>query len=191
MRRESWRDDAARWNARYAATPPAFEPHPLVKQACGVGFPDGPVLELACGRSGSALALAARGRRVLAVDTSDVALRQLRTEAHRRGLGGQLWCVLADARAFVPVRGAFGLVLATLFWDAAVFRSAREAVAPGGLLAWEALAESGEAGATRFRVRPGQLAAELGERWEILAEGEARTPQRHGTCWVLARAALR
>ena len=58
--RESWRDDAARWNARYAEGAPTFEPHPFVAEAFAAGFPEGPVLELACGRSGSALALAER-----------------------------------------------------------------------------------------------------------------------------------
>ncbi len=191
MTRESWYDDAARWNTRYTNHPPTFEPHPLVARALAAGVPDGPVLDLACGRSGSALTLAERGRRVLAVDVSDVALHQLRAEARRRGLGDRVWCVRADLRTFVPAPRTFTLVLATLFWDATAFRAAREAVAPGGLLGWEALAATAGVGSTRFRVRPGELSAALDERWEVLAEdiGEGGCEsRRRETCRVLARA---
>ncbi|WP_433407957.1 class I SAM-dependent methyltransferase [Saccharomonospora azurea] len=182
-------DDAARWNARYAGHPPTFEPHPLVSEALAAGPPDGPVLELACGRSGSALALARHGYRVLAVDVSDVALRQLRAEARRRGLAARVWCVQADLRTFVPARGAFALVLATLFWDPGAYRLARQAVAPGGLLAWEALALT-EDGRTRYRARPGELTAALDESWDVLSRDLDRAeagPERR-TTRVLARA---
>ena len=47
--------DQIRWNARYAADPPAPRPHPLTRQALAMGLPDGPVADLACGPSGSAL----------------------------------------------------------------------------------------------------------------------------------------
>lgn len=189
--RESWRDDAARWNARYAEGAPTFEPHPFVAEAFAAGFPEGPVLELACGRSGSALALAERGRRVLAVDVSDVALRQLHGEARRRGLADRVWCVRADLRTFALPPEAFGFVLATLFWDPAVFRAARDAVAPGGLLGWEALTGNGDAESRRFRVSPGELSASLGARWEVLREddGDDHGPRWHETCRLLARAA--
>ena len=52
--------------------------------------PRGPVLELASGPSGSALAAAAAGRNVTAVDVSDVALDMLAAEAQRRGVLGDL-----------------------------------------------------------------------------------------------------
>ena len=81
--------DRARWNARYAAgDAPSFAPHPLAVAAFALDLPAGPVLDLACGPSGSALAAAETGRRVTAVDVSDVALRLLAEEAARRGLGG-------------------------------------------------------------------------------------------------------
>ncbi|OQO92214.1 methyltransferase [Saccharomonospora piscinae] len=183
---ESAAEDRLRWNARYRRATPSFEPHPLADAAWAAGLPPGPVLELACGRSGSALALAERGRHVLAVDVSDVALAQLACRARQRRPAGQLACVRADLRTFVPRRATCALVLSTRFWDPDVFRTARQAVLPGGLLAWEALADSEEAGAQPrpYRVRHGALGAALGPGWEVLAE--RRGP--HATTSVLARA---
>lgn len=164
------RSDRRRWNDRYRDSAPDFTPHPLVAQAFAAGFPAGPVLELACGRSGSALALAEAGRSVVAVDVSDVALEQLRAEAKRRCLTDRVWCVQADLPEFVPAPRRCGLVLATRFWDAVVFRAACAAVAPGGLLGWEALAATGPGDSRRWRVRSGGLGAALGREWRILAE---------------------
>jgi hypothetical protein len=52
--------DRLRWNARYRGNfVPSFRPHPLAERALALGLPAGPVLDLACGPSGSALLLAA------------------------------------------------------------------------------------------------------------------------------------
>ena len=158
--------DRARWNARYAAGPaPSFTAHPLAAWALSVGLPDarlprGPVADLACGPSGSALLAAAHGRRVTAVDVSEVALRMLGDEASRRGLGGLITLVHADLSAWAPEPCSYALVLGTGFWNPAVFTAAAGAVAGGGLLAWEALT------AEARRVRPA-----LPAEW-CLAPGE-------------------
>ena len=131
--------DRIRWNARYAAGfEPSFSPHPLAVRALSMDLPDGPVADLACGPSGSALLAAARGRRVTAVDVSDVALGLLGDEARRRGLGRLVTLVHADLSAWSPEPRSYALVLCTGFWDTAVFAAAIHAVADGGLLAWEA-----------------------------------------------------
>jgi SAM-dependent methyltransferase len=171
--------DRLRWNARYAAGFTAsFAAHPLAVRALAAGLPDGPVLELACGASGSALLAAAAGRRVTAVDVSDVALCLLGEQARRRGLGELITVVQADLTAWRPPRtggaahpqrsagagegaddggiagdqGGYALVLCTGYWDRAVFAAAAGAVAPGGLLAWEAFT------AAARRERPGLCA---------------------------------
>ncbi|GAA1202230.1 class I SAM-dependent methyltransferase [Prauserella alba] len=164
--------DRNRWNERYAARRPSFDPHPLVASAVAAGLPGGPVLELAGGRSGSALALAAEGRAVTVVDVSDVALAQLRDEAVRRGLGPRVDCVCADAARLLAGgahAGRWALVLATRFWDEPAFAAAASAVAPGGLLAWEALRQD-EAPARRYRIRHGGLSARLPAGFTVLAE---------------------
>jgi SAM-dependent methyltransferase len=144
------RDDRLRWNARYAAREqPDFAAHPLAVTALGhPDLPSGPVLELACGPSGSALLIAAAGRSVTAVDVSDVGLGQLAAEAARRGLTDLVALVNADLDTWAdldtghPLAGGYALVLCTGFWSRDVFTFAAGLVAPGGLIAWEALTEA-------------------------------------------------
>jgi SAM-dependent methyltransferase len=154
------RPDRLRWNARYGQGPASFTPHPLAVAALSVPPPAGPVADLACGPSGAALLAAAAGRRVTAVDISDVALGLLGEESRRRGLRGQITLVQADLRDWHPAGVSYALVLGTGYWDRAVFATAITAVAPGGVLAWEAFT----AGASR--ARPG-----LCPDW-CLADGE-------------------
>jgi len=132
--------DRVRWNARYAArSGVSFRPHPLAVRALALGLPDGPVADLACGPSGSALLAAERSRLVTAVDVSEVALGLLGDEARRRGLGHLITLVQADLLAWSPEPRSHALVLCTGFWDRAVFAATAEAVTTDGLLAWEAL----------------------------------------------------
>ncbi|MCP2252573.1 Thiopurine S-methyltransferase (TPMT) [Prauserella aidingensis] len=183
-------EDRNRWNERYAARRPSFAPHPLVTEALAAGPPAGPVLELAGGRSGSALALAGQGRAVTVVDISDLALAQLRDEAARRGLGSRIDRVCADATATLTGEASaarWALVLATRFWDEAAFTAGAAAVAPGGLLAWEALRQH-ERGAEEeppqpYRVPHGGLSERLPGGFTVLAERATDTTTR-----LLARA---
>jgi SAM-dependent methyltransferase len=137
--------DRRRWNERYAGREPEFTPHPLAVAALdllparGLGPGGGPVLELASGPSGSALLAAERGYRVTAVDVSDVGLGQLADEAGRRGLADRLTLVQADVTTFQLAPACYSMILCTGYWDRPAFGRAARAVAPGGLLAWEAL----------------------------------------------------
>jgi SAM-dependent methyltransferase len=144
--------DRLRWNARYEGASLSFEPHPLAVRALALPLPDGPVADLACGASGSALLAAAVGRQVTAVDVSELALGLLTGEAGRRGLGGLITVVQADLRAWAPDPGGYALVLCTGYWDQAVFGTAAGAVAAGGVLAWQAFT------ADARRARPGLCA---------------------------------
>jgi len=131
--------DRQRWNARYASSvPPSFAAHPLIVQALSGRPPDGQVLDLASGPSGSALFAAAAGRRVTAVDVSDAALRLLAAEAARRGLVGEISLVQADLMAWRPPPASYAVVLCTGYWDRDLFPAAANAVAEAGLLGWEA-----------------------------------------------------
>jgi len=167
--------DRERWNARYERRDPAsFEPHPLAVRALSLGLPDGPVADLACGPGGGALLAAGAGRRVTAVDISDVALGLLAGEASRRGLGDLITTVQADLTEWRPEPGGYALVLSTGFWDRAVFAAAAGAVRPGGALGWEAFT----ADARRARpglsagwcLGPGEPASLLPPGFEILDE---------------------
>ena len=155
---------------------PSFRPNPLAARALALVLPDGPVADLACGPSGSALLAAKQGRRVTAVDVSEVALGLLDAEARRRGLGHLITLVHADLSGWAPEPRSHALVLATGFWDAAVFATAAAAVANGGLLAWEALtAEPAE----RIRTCPPSGA---------FSRVSPRPSSRRATpCWTRAR----
>jgi SAM-dependent methyltransferase len=168
--------DRVRWNARYEGHPVPFEPHPVAVEGLALRPPDGPVADLACGPGGSALLAAAAGRQVTAVDISDVALDLLAREASRRGLGGLVTTVQADLGAWHPEPGGYALVLCTGYWDRAVFAIAAGAVAPGGVLGWEAFTD----GARRARpglcadwcLGPGQPASLLPAGFAVLDQHE-------------------
>jgi hypothetical protein len=167
--------DRLRWNARYRdGFAASFAAHPLAVEALGMELPGGPVAELACGPSGSALLAASAGRTVTAVDVSDVALGMLGDEARRRGLGTLVRLVRADLAVWRPEPGRYALVLCTGYWERDVFEPAVQAVAPGGLVAWEAFTEA----ALRARpslnpdwcLRPGEPASLLPAGFTVAAQ---------------------
>lgn len=176
--------DRHRWNARYqGGAGESFDVHPLAARAMALPLPAGPVLDLACGPSGAALAAAAAGRAVTAVDVSEVALGLLGAEARRRCAGESITLVHADLARWRPPPGRYALVLCTGFWDRAAFGPAAAAVAAGGVLAWEAFTTDAR------RVRPGLPAGwclESGEPAALLPPGftvvaEEEVPDvRHG-----------
>lgn len=132
--------DRLKWNARYQK-PKRLQSRdtcPLFDRAMSAAIPDGPVLELACGISGQALALAESGRDVLAVDISDEALDRLSAAAKARGLDSRLDLVQADLNAWRPPAGQdYALVFCVMYWEEAIFDYAWPVVADGGLIAWQ------------------------------------------------------
>ncbi len=169
--------DRIRWNARYAAgSVPSFTPHPLAVRALALDLPDGPAADLACGPSGSALLAAAHGRRVTAVDVSEVALGLLGDEARRRGLGHLITGVQADLAAWSPEPRSYAVVLCTRFWLAPAFAAAAAGVADGGLLAWQAYAAGGRLAHPgldpRWCLEPGEPASLLPAGFTLLAQDD-------------------
>jgi SAM-dependent methyltransferase len=169
--------DRIKWNAKYGTGfVPSFRPNPLAVQALALGLPDGPVADLACGPSGAALLAAEQGRRVTAVDVSEVALGLLGAEARRRRLGHLITLVHADLSGWTPEPRSHALVLATGFWLPAVFAAAAATVADGGLLAWEAYADY--ARPTRpglppeWCLQPGEPASLLPPEFSVLDQSE-------------------
>ena len=188
--------DRIKWNARYAAGfAPSFTPHPLAVRVfeSATDLPDGPVADLACGPSGTALLAAAHGRQVTAVDVSEVALGLLGAEARRRGLDDLITLVHADLSAWQPEPRSYALVLGTGFWDAAVFPAAAGAVAPGGLLAWEAY--TAEARLSRpslppeWCLAPGEPASLLPPDFTVIDQSDVPSPEQPLKRQMLARRA--
>jgi SAM-dependent methyltransferase len=188
--------DRLRWNARYSGGfTPSFAPHPLAVRALALNPPAGPLADLACGPSGTALLAAASGRQVTAVDISDTALQLLRAEARDRGLDRLITPVHADLPSWRPRPQSYAILLCTGFWSAAVFVTAAAAVAPGGLLGWEAFT----AGARRSRpslppewcLAPGEPASLLPAGFTLLDQHEVPGPEPGIRRQMLARAVCR
>jgi len=184
--------DQVRWNARYTGEFEAsFEPHPLAVRALELGLPDGPVADLACGPSGSALLAAAAGRRVTAVDISEVALDLLAREARRRGLGELITLVHADLGEWRPAPGGYALVLGIRYWDRAVFAAAATAVAARGALGWEAFTAAARAVRpglpAEWCLQPGEPASLLPAGFTVLSQDEVPDREHGDRRRLLAR----
>ena len=180
--------DRRKWNCRYSGGFAAsFAAHPLAVAALAMPLPDGPVLDLASGPSGSVLAAAAAGRRAVAVDASDVALDLLDQEAARRQVAGLVSEIHADLTSWRPEPASYALVLCTGYWDRDLFAAAARAVLPGGLLGWEALTALGARPGmpAQWCLRDGEPASLLPAGYLVLADPpDARASTRRG---LLAR----
>ena len=148
--------DRVKWNYRFS-NPKGFwtlEPSELLTRVLAEGISEGPVLELACGISGNALALARADRDVLAVDVSDVALEQVYMEAEKQETASHLTCIQADLNTWrPPVSQTYALVICVMYWEEVVFDYALKAVADDGLIAWQGFSLN------QLRYRPSQKAA--------------------------------
>ncbi|NVI86466.1 class I SAM-dependent methyltransferase [Actinomadura sp. BRA 177] len=166
--------DRLRWNGKYGDAPELSPVHPLVERALALPMPDADVLDLASGPSGSALRAAEAGRRVTAVDISEIALDRLGAEARRRGVESLITLVQADLGSWRPDRPGYALILCTGFWDRAVFSHAAGAVLPGGLLAWEAFTEAARRARPHMPadwcLAPGEPATLLPDGYTVLDE---------------------
>lgn len=143
-------------------------------QALSSPLPEGQVLDLASGPSGSTLHAAAAGRRVTAVDVSDAALGLLAAEADRRGLLDLICLVHADLTVWRPPRGRWAVVLCTGYWDRDLFPAAAAAVADAGLLGWEAFTTDARRARPQLPaawcLEPGEPASLLPAPFEILSQ---------------------
>jgi SAM-dependent methyltransferase len=188
--------DRLRWNDRYGSGryAPSFAPHPLAERALGLPLVAGPVLDLACGASGSALFAAERGRSVAAVDVSEVALGLLVAEARRRRLEQLISVVQADLTTWQPAPQPYALVLCTGYWDRAVFAGAAGSVLPGGLLAWEALTQAARRAhphlPAQWCLAPGEPESLLPPGFEVVSQQDAG-PEPPVRRRLLARRAAR
>jgi hypothetical protein len=120
-----------------------------------------------------------------------VALWLLGDEARRQGLGHLITLVHADLSAWSPEPGSYALVLCTGFWDSAVFTAAAGAVAPGGLLAWEAFTAEARRShpglAPEWCLAPGEPASLLPPVFTLLEPSDVTAPGRPVRRQMLAR----
>lgn len=142
------------------------------------------VLDLACGRGRHALALAAAGAQVTAVDRDAQALHQLARHAREAGLSASVHPRQAELEAPDapwPLAGeAFDAVVVTNYLWRPRQALVRALVAPGGLLLHETFAQGqetvGRPTNPDFLLRPGELLEGLRDGWRVLAYEDLRLP---------------
>ena len=178
--------DRERWDARYArGGGPVQEPNPLLASLAPFLRPVGRALDVACGRGGNALWLAAQGWHVEAVDLSPVALNSLRQTAAERGLAARVETLLADLDTWRPATKRYDLVVLTWYLDPALWPSLLECVRPGGLLFVRTFSQGTQHILAPERIlRPGELLVRLAG-WDWIAY---REDSCHGDAAILARA---
>ncbi|MBF0623554.1 MAG: class I SAM-dependent methyltransferase [Magnetococcales bacterium] len=95
----------------------------------------GAALEIACGRGGNALFLAARGLETTALDLSPVAIADLETEARARHL--PLTARVCDLLAEPLPPACCQVLVVSRFLERALFPALLAALTPGGLLFYQ------------------------------------------------------
>ena len=95
----------------------------------------GDALDLACGRGGNALYLAARGLSTRAWDISPVAIQSLSDVASRNGL--PLMAEQRDVTADPPASGSFDIIVVSRFLDRTLAPAICAALRRGGLLFYQ------------------------------------------------------
>ena len=161
-----------KWDARYRDGAYESRTHPTALLAAWLPrLPRDRALDVACGAGRNALALAANGFAVTALDISTVALERGRRSAEERGLAIE-WLAgdLDDDPAHVLPAGPFDLIVWVRYVHRTLMPHLVARLAPGGVLLCEQhlASDAPVAGPTTagFRLAPGEL--------ERSAEGLAR-----------------
>lgn len=154
-----------RWNERYAEPArewlPASPAEWLVEHA-GLLPGGGRALDVACGDGRNALYLAQLGYMVDAIDVSDVAIAALRVETHARGLSMTISPRVVDLECDPLPAGPYDVIVMLNFLQRDLFEPLARALAPGGLLVFETLAqchvdELGHSFNPAYLLQPGEL----------------------------------
>lgn len=96
---------------------------------------DGAALDLACGRGGNALFLAARGLRTSGWDIAPQAVAQLRRQAEAQGLA--VTACVRDVEADPPATGSFDVIAVSHYLWRPLCPQIAAALRPGGLLFYQ------------------------------------------------------
>ncbi|HWL45787.1 MAG TPA: methyltransferase domain-containing protein [Ilumatobacter sp.] len=153
------RDDAERWNARYADRAPG-EPNPP-KGLPALELPAGGLcLDVACGLGEQSVWAALNGFDVVALDASDVAVAATRKFAADHGVAEFVDARVHDLDAGLPgdVVGECALVVCQRFRGVDLYPHLAAALAPDGVLVVTVLSEVGlDAEPGPYHAPPGDL----------------------------------
>jgi SAM-dependent methyltransferase len=154
-------------------------------------LPKGRALEVATGLGRNALALAAAGYQVDAIDISPTGLAEAARRAKRRGLNVN-W-IEADLDVYALPRARYDVVVSTFFLKRRLWPALRAALKPGGVIVFEShlFAPDEKDGPTnkRHRLLPGELRRRF-RNWEVLELDEGVFREGH-RMWALGRLVAR
>lgn len=129
-------DIQQKWDARYqqpdTALPVAAE---VLSQNRHLLPKTGHALDLACGRGGNALLLAAQGLAVTAQDISPVVIAQLQQTAQQENL--KIAAEVCDVLATPPAAGHYDVLVVSYFLERSLSAELINALKPGGLLFYQ------------------------------------------------------
>ena len=147
------------WDRRHATAGGAPAAADVLRQNRHLLPARGMALDLACGRGGNALLLAAAGLETHAWDLSPVAIGALRAEAAARGLPIQ--AQVRDVVADPPPPEAFDVIVVSHFLERALAPALIESLRAGGLLFYQTFTREGvgDAGPRNpvYRLAPNEL----------------------------------
>ncbi|HYL59038.1 MAG TPA: class I SAM-dependent methyltransferase [Candidatus Acidoferrales bacterium] len=170
-----------KWDARHRSNSP-LAPEPFVAAMLPRIARAGVALDVAAGRGRHSLALARTGVRVVAVDFSIEAMRQLAAAARAERL--TLWPVVANLDNFRLKEESFDAIVNVNFLDRVLFPGFRRALKPGGILIADTFlidqAAIGHPRDPRFLLAHGELRALAGDL-EIEEYREGRVEYPNGT----------
>lgn len=159
-------DERTRWDERYASGTyvPRTQPSPFLLERLD-DVPRGRALDVATGTGRNALALAAAGFEVDAVDVSTVALERAAAEAQRRGL--EVTWHAADLDTDPLPGDGYDLITVVRYRNEALWPRLAAALAPDGWLLIDhhlrtTLADVDGPADPAFRLRPGELLGAFG-----------------------------
>jgi len=125
-----------KWNLHHGLADGVGNPPKVLTENLHLLPSNGNVLDLACGRGGSALYLAEKTNlSVDAWDISDVARDRVKSEATRRGL--LINTQVRNISLHPPKPNSFNVILVTHFLDRALAPALMDALSPGGLLFYQ------------------------------------------------------
>ena len=154
--------DALKWDRIHSTTDPASaRAAAVLTQNLHLLPPTGEALDIACGRGGNALLLAAHGLRTSAWDISAVALETLRNTASGTGVYISTDC--RDVTASPPAPASQDVIVVSHFLDRLLAPDLIAALRPGGLLFYQTFARDAvdTTGPTNpeYRLGPNELLA--------------------------------
>ena len=179
------REDAERWDARYAGVAAGLPSPPTGLDGIALPEEHGRCLDVACGLGEQSLWAAVHGFDVVALDVSPTAIGALRAAAAARGLDGRIDARVVDLDDGLPadVGGGYALVICQRFRDPRLYAALAGAATPGGLIVVTVLSQVGAHSPGPYHAPPG----ELDDAFRALAVEIVRAVEEDGEATLVAR----